>query len=197
MLERFRYLLFGAVLLAIAFGIVALLTYRPPPITITILPPMATATAMPTATPAPIRVYVTGAVNVPGQVFTLPYNSRVADAVAAANGFTTEADTASVNLAEALYDGRHVHVKSQAETAAGVSATPPALAPASADSPVRINTGDEAEISRLPGVGPELAKRIIEYRTANGPFASVEALDAVPGIGPARLAEWKPLIRLD
>lgn len=60
---------------------------------------------------------------------------------------------------------------------------------------VDINTASAEELASLPGIGPALARRIVEWRTANGPFRDAEALDAVPGIGPATVARLRPLVR--
>src|SRR5258708_11534949 len=108
MLERYRNIILGAVLIAVLGGIVAVLTYRPAPVAITIAPPPPTATASPTSTPspsptaAPIKVYVTGAVVNADAVYELPAGSRGQHAIRAARGARAAADLTPINMAKAL-----------------------------------------------------------------------------------------------
>jgi competence protein ComEA len=126
-------------------------------------------------------VSVVGQVAAPGLV-TLPSGARVADAVAAAGGLLPGADPASVNLAAVVSDGEQLAV--------GLPGTAPAGSPgAPAGARVDLNTAGVAELDALPGIGPVLAQRIVDHRTRQGPFRSVEELDDVPGIGPAIAAE--------
>jgi competence protein ComEA len=131
---------------------------------------------------------VVGQVARPGLV-TLPVGARVADAVAAAGGLLPEADPAAVNLAAVVTDGEQVAV--------GVPGAPAGPTPsgggagATGQGPVNLNTATAAELDGLPGIGPVLAQRIVDYRSQQGRFTSVDQLDDVPGIGPtlyARLA---------
>jgi competence protein ComEA len=142
-------------------------------------------------TSATVVVSVVGQVTSPGLV-TLPTGSRVADAIAAAGGLLPDADPASVNLAAVVADGEQLAV--------GLPATvvPEGGYPGSAG-PGRgglldLNTAGVAELDALPGIGPVLAQRIVEYRSRQGPFRSVEELDDVPGIGPAIAAELADLV---
>ena len=130
-----------------------------------------------------ITVHVAGAVARPGLV-QLPPDARVADAVAAAGGVAEGADPASVNLAARLVDGSQVVVPAEGEPAVGESA----------DRLVRVNHADASELEALPGVGPVLAERIVGHREANGPFAVVEDLLGVPGIGEAKLASLRDFV---
>lgn len=160
---------------------------RPEPLEIRVLPPPPTWTPTPTPTPGPLTVYVSGAVRAP-QVLTLPPGSRVRDAVAAAGGALDDADLALVNLAEPLRDGMQVHVAHAAR---------PTPLLATGDPRLRVNHADEIALQTLPGVGPVLARRIVEYREAQGPFAALAELDAVSGIGPALLRRLEGLVRFD
>lgn len=173
---------------AVLVGAVALWSTRPQPVEITILPPVPTATATDSPPPAPITVYVTGAVAQPAMLVSLPAGSRVEDAIRASGGATNDADLTAINLAAVMRDGDQVHVPVRGETTA--LATPNAVI-------VSINTADAGELETLPGVGPGLAAAIIAQREAAGPFASLDDLDAVDGIGPRLLETLAPLIRFD
>ena len=139
-------------------------------------------------------VHVTGAVTAPG-VVTLPADARVTDALNAAGGAAPDADVEQLNLARVVVDGEQIRVPRQGETlppaAPGATGTSAAGAGAGRDSggsgQININTADAAALEALPGVGPALAKRIVDYRAEHGPFATVDALTDVPGIGQAKL----------
>jgi competence protein ComEA len=136
------------------------------------------------ATDGTLVVSVVGEVASPGLV-TLPAGSRVADALAAAGGLLPEADPAAVNAAALLTDGEQIAVGAP-------GAAPPAAGPAGGAAPgalLDLNTATVADLDALPGIGPVLAQRIVDHRTASGPFTSVDQLDDVSGIGPAIFAE--------
>ncbi|MBL0887873.1 ComEA family DNA-binding protein [Myceligenerans indicum] len=140
--------------------------------------------------------HVVGAVRRPGLV-ELPAGARIADAVEAAGGPTGEADLSGVNLARPVTDGEQVHVPTPGEEArslGGAGEQPPGYA--EAIEAVDLNTADTAALDTLPGIGPALARRIIDWRTVNGPFASVDELDGVSGIGPSVLEQIRPLARV-
>src|SRR5262249_17398381 len=127
MLERYKNIIFVVVILAIVSGVIALLTYHPTPVVITIIPPA------PTATPGPIRVSVAGAVQNPPTVYALPVGSPVPEASPAAGGASANADLASVNLAGILHDGDKVNVPTlRADASSGSSGS---AASASSGSP--------------------------------------------------------------
>jgi competence protein ComEA len=180
---------FIIVTIAIIAAVVLLLATRPQPVQITLNPPLPTATPEPSATPAPVSVYVTGAVANPEQIYVLPRGSRVQDALDAAGGIVGEADMQRVNLAAILRDGDQVHVPLAGQV--GGIATP------NNAGIVYINSATVEELDTLPGVGPELAERIIQYREVNGPFASLDDLDAVEGIGPALLTEIAEMVSFE
>ena len=125
-----------------------------------------------------VIVHVIGRVRRPG-VVRLPAGARVLDAVVAAGGVLPGVRP-TINLARVLVDGEQVVITS----VAGVSS--PAR---STDGRIDLNHADLAALDRLPGIGPVLAQRIIDHRRAHGPFASVQALEAVPGIGSATVDE--------
>lgn len=201
--------LMGAVF-AIA-GATMLHKTRPQPIIIEPPPPTSTPaptdTPTPTATPAPLRVYVSGAVHNPA-VYELPANSIAADAVRAAGDFTADAAVAQINLAQPLADGIHVYVPTTDEVENGqpalvspVQSAPDGSASSTAQpvatGPVNINTATLEQLDTLPGVGPVTAQNIIDHRTTNGPFATVEAIMDVPGIGPGKFEQMKELITVE
>ena len=147
-----------------------------------------------------IVVYVAGAVNHPG-VVRLAEGARAKDAVDACGGFLPTADTNGVNLAQKLKDGMQVTVPEKAPVAAegrAAQGAPTASGASRAlpDGMVNINTADEKELDKLPGIGPAMAKRIIEYRTENGAFQSPEEIKRVKGIGDAKYEKMKDKIAL-
>jgi competence protein ComEA len=141
----------------------------------------------PTATQAPVLVYVTGAVVYPG-VYALPWDSRIENAIAAAGGAASDADLLAVNLAEHVFDAQQIYVPSRSDTATPVLPTPIPTAPSPSANPsgsqrVNINSATASELEALPGIGPALAQRIIDYRVANGPFSAPEDIIKVRGVG--------------
>jgi competence protein ComEA len=142
--------------------------------------------------PSTVVVYISGAVGAP-DVYELPIDARVKDLVLAAGGLTADADLEQVNLAERLKDSAHVHVPRRGES----SAADPAAATtsdAAQNGLLDLNTASASDLDSLPGIGQSFADRIIEYRTTNGPFASVEDLQKVKGIGAALFAKIAPLV---
>jgi len=189
---RITILAFAIIALTIIGGAILLLITRPEPVKITINPPLPTATALPTSTPSPITVYVTGAVNQPETTITLPAGSRVQEALDQVGGVTENADLERVNLAQILRDGDQVHVPDLNETEEFTLPTP-----SGGIAIVYINSATIEELMTLPGVGEALAQRIIDYRTANGAFSDLAALDNVSGVGPAMLENLEGLVAFD
>jgi competence protein ComEA len=147
---------------------------------------------------AEVVVHVVGAVHRPGLV-RLPAGSRVADAVRAAGGTTASARPASVNLARVLVDGEQLVV--QRRGAAPLVAAPGVTGPATSSgqaagsaAPVDLNVATLESLDALPGIGPVLAQRILDWRTAHGRFSSVDELGEVSGIGEATLADLRPVV---
>jgi competence protein ComEA len=145
----------------------------------------------------PYRVYVSGAVVVPG-VVRVGEDARVLDALDLAKGAAPDANLDVLNLAAVIHDGDHVHVPRLGDPAGvgGVTsaASSAANSPASvtqAPSKVSLNTASATELETLDGVGPATAQTIIKYRTENGPFSSIDELLNVSGIGPAKLERMR------
>jgi competence protein ComEA len=138
-----------------------------------------------------VVVHVVGAVRAAG-LYRLPAGSRVADALEQAGGAAAVADVALVNLAAPLVDGQQVVVPSRADTAAANG--PAGGAGASGSGPVHLNTASIEELDELPGVAPVTAQKIVDHREKHGPFMSVDDLDAVPGIGAAKIEQLRDLV---
>ena len=145
-------------------------------------------------TVALLVVDVAGAVLNPG-VYSLPINSRVVDAIAAAGNALKGADVSDINLARILKDGEQVYVYA-ASRGSSSSRSTARSAPPRNTGPIAINRASAKELEALDGSGPVLASRIVAYRNANGPFVTLEALLEVSGIGPAKFAQFKEKIRL-
>ena len=174
----------------------------PPSASVVVATPMVTAGAQGAAVvlPVDIVVHVAGAVVAPG-IHRLPATARVADAVAAAGGPTADAHTDAINLAAVVHDGDRVHVPRISEgltVPAGVTAGSTAIAVPGNDAsaPVAINIATTEQLDTLPGVGPATAAAIVAHREANGPFASIDALADVRGIGPAKLETLRSFVTL-
>ncbi len=192
-------LLIGA---AVAIGGQGLVK-RIQPSPIRIVPAEPTTTAVPTPTSSPIFVYVSGQVVIP-DVNELPAGSIVKHAIDAAGGFTPNANTSVVNLAQRLTDGIQVHVPSVDEA---VSASNPVIRGPQFSSQqgivsddgatgrmININTATSDQLETLPGIGPTLAQRIIDFRQDHGPFNSPGEIMNVSGIGAGTFNNLKDLI---
>jgi competence protein ComEA len=148
----------------------------------------ASASASPSA--ASLIVDVAGAVRKPG-VYQFREGDRVVDAIHAAGGPTAKASLDALNLAAPLTDGVQILVPRAAP--AGAEAAPGAVASGPA-APINVNTASAAQLEALPGIGEVIAQRIVDYRTQNGPFASVDGLLDVSGIGDAILGDIHDLV---
>lgn len=142
-----------------------------------------------------IVVDVSGKVRDPG-VHRLPAGSRVEDALKAAGGVRPGTKTGGLNRARFLVDGEQLVVGGPASAAAAAPAAPAGTgAAAGPTAPVSLNTATVDQLDTLPGVGPVLAQHIVDYRTRNGGFRSVEELREVNGIGDRRFADLRDLVR--
>ena len=158
-----------------------------------------------------IMVYVSGEVVKPG-VYVLLATARVIDALQAAGGATNHADLVVVNLAAPLVDAAQVFIPRMGSTprvklprphaginlpiAGGSGGTGAGGGATSTTGIVDINSATLSDLDALPGVGPSTAQAIIDYRTANGPYASVDDLLNVRGIGPSKLAAMRARVRV-
>ncbi|MDQ3442595.1 MAG: ComEA family DNA-binding protein [Chloroflexota bacterium] len=146
------------------------------------------------ASPGQIVVVVDGAVATPGVVH-LAAGSRLNAAIDSAGGLAANADTTGLNLAARIGDGEQITIPSRVERA-----TPEDGTVGSRFDPagilIDINTAAISELDQLPGVGPAIAQRIVDYRTSNGPFDSIEELDEIEGISLEMVEELRPLVTL-
>ena len=158
---------------------------------------------LPAPTPLPLFVQISGAVQQPG-LYELPPGSRLNDAIQAAGGLSADADTSQINLAAPLTDGNLVTIPHKAELSSPVlEETDSAPSPDTRSGSmietgvVNINTATLEELESLPEIGPVIAQRILDYRTTNGPFTTLEAIQNVDGIGPVTFEQIKGLISID
>lgn len=186
--EWHRGLLFFLLMLAVLAAVVLLQAPHHQDIILPTVTPFPSPEATPT--PRPVRVYVSGAVRQPDVYILIP-NSIVKDALLAAGGAAEDADLDAVNLALPIADGQHIYIPRLGEE--NLPAPVPAGRPAS-PAKVNINLADSAALQSLPGIGPSLAQRILEYRQTNGRFAQIEDIMEVSGIGPATFAKIQELI---
>ena len=158
-----------------------------------------------------IIVHITGEVVNPG-IVKLKEGARLIDAIESAGGKTEKADYSKVNLAYILEDGSKIYVPSvddkenqysQGENSdlyavssiAGSSNSSEGQASGTKKNiKVNINTAKQAELEKLPGVGPSMALKIINYRKENGKFASIEDLKKVSGIGDSKFNNLKDFV---
>ena len=208
-----KRLVVGAVALPVAAVVVWWLVQLPTPPIENFIPTATTSPSISSELPSdlllndsePLRiaVHVVGAVQQPG-VYHLAAGSRGDDAVRSAGGATSQADLKRVNLAAVLVDGQQLWIPRIGERLVPntLPITLPNAAPSNAvpstgvTALVDINQATVADLDRLPGIGPSTARAIVDHRTRNGPFASVDDLLAVRGIGPAKLAELRALVRV-
>jgi competence protein ComEA len=159
----------------------------PKPVTIAQAGPGAAQRASASPSPEPtLIVDVAGAVRQPG-VYEFAGGERVIDAIERAGGPMAKADLSLLNLAAPLTDGTQILVPKAGPP--GPQLVPGGASGSSVGGLININTASATDLETLSGIGEVLAATIVEYRTQNGPFASVEDLMDVSGIGPATLDE--------
>lgn len=145
-----------------------------------------------------IYVQVAGAVKRPG-VYQMPDGCRAFQAVLQAGGFVDDADQEVVPLASRLTDGSRLYVPRKGEAVSGQVLSNTADAgggSTGATGLVAINSASAEQLDSLPGIGPSLAQKIIQFRETQGPFTSVDQLGDVPGIGSSKLEQLRPLVTL-
>ena len=150
-----------------------------------------------------IYVDIGGAVKEP-MLAELPSGSRVEDAIIAAGGLTDTADISSINRAEFLEDGVKIFLPEIAEESDDSSSAVPGVTTSgsssdssltgSASGKININTADSTQLQEITGIGPATAQKIIDYRTSNGRFKSIEDIKNVSGIGDKTFEKMKDQI---
>jgi competence protein ComEA len=207
-LDRNRHIVFVILVIITLAGATVFYLWRPAQTPVEIVSAETLPTPLldptPTPTPAPVRVYVTGAV-VNSDVYFLPQGSIVKDAVLAAGGFTLDADKERINQALELKDQQQIHVPCIGEE----NVLPPVQDGLSNESgggngsslfsanPINLNTASLEALDSLPGIGPAIAGRIIDYRENHGGFKTVEEITEVSGIGQATLAKIKDIVTVE
>jgi len=141
-----------------------------------------------------ITIYVTGAVNKPGLV-KVAEGARAADAINACGGLLPIADSEKINLAQNLKDGQQLKVPEKERSNSNIDKSKIDKSKNGGSGElVNINTADEKVLDTLPGIGPAMAKRIIEYRETEGLFQSIEDIKKIRGIGDAKFEKLKDKI---
>lgn len=143
--------------------------------------------------PPTIIVDVTGEVKNPG-VYKLPPDARVKDAIDAAGSAKPSADLTVLNLARLLKDGEQIYVDRKFSPQA--VAKHRARSAAVNRGPININRATVKELDRLPGIGPVIAQRIVDYRNLNGSYVAIEDLKKVSGIGGSKFEKIKNAVRV-
>ena len=209
-LDRNRHIVFVILVIITLAGATAFYLWRPTQTPVEIVSAETLPTPLPDPTPiptpAPVRVYVTGAV-MDSDVYFLPQGSIVKDAILAAGGLTADADRERINQALELRDQQQIHVPRIGEenlpspvqdglSNNGDGSNSNGSSPVSA-SPINLNTASLEELDSLPGIGPAIAGRIIDYRENHGGFKTIEEITEVSGIGQATLAKIKDIVTVE
>ncbi|MBM4427651.1 MAG: ComEA family DNA-binding protein [Chloroflexi bacterium] len=162
----------------------------------------------PAPTKSPIAVHVIGAVPRPG-LYEFAEGARVQDAIDAAGGMLSTANTDAINLAALLTDGQQLTIPYQSGNepvedattlelpGAVVEETESAAGTNPSGDLININTASLDELNALPGIGPTIAQRIIDYREQNGAFSTIEEIMDVSGVGPTTFDNIKDLITVN
>ena len=139
--------------------------------------------------PPMLVIDVQGEVKTPG-VYELPINSRVNDAIKAAGGAKPNADLSFINQARLIKDGEQIYIDKKSIGTTNIRRS------TAASGIININRATAKELDKLPGIGPVIAGRIVEYRRVNGFFQSIDDLKKVQGIGASTLEKFKSKIRV-
>ena len=149
-------------------------------------------------------IYIIGAVKNEG-IYELDENSRIADAIEKAGGLNEDANIQDINLAYIVEDGMKIYIPKKSEKSNEiqnntneyiVKENGNAKSSKNNNEKVNINTATQAELETLPGIGPSIAVKIINYRKENGKFAKIEDIKKVSGIGENKYSKIKELIKI-
>ena len=155
-----------------------------------------------------IIIYITGAVQNEG-IYELDENSRIADSIEKAGGLTDEADIKNLNLAYVLEDGMRIYVPKKSDNISEIedntstyvstensnTGASKNTSSSTQNDKININTATQEELETLPGIGPSISAKIVNYRKENGKFSCVEDIKKVSGIGESKYAQIKDLIK--
>ncbi len=183
MLQRMGTFLAGLMAGLLSTGLLLLLLSEPRGLPIELHPP---------PTPRPIQVHVAGAVAQPG-VYELLNGSHAQQAIEAAGGPLEGAVLDMVNLASPLEDGQQVYVPIEIDSSPVIPTSVPTFTQVTGEL-INLNTATDAELESLPGIGPSLAQKIVEWRETHGPFLKPEDIILVSGIGQSKLEQIRDLI---
>lgn len=162
-------------------------------------PPRSETIMLTTKTPSPWVVHVSGAVVTPG-VYEVPPMSRVRDVIERAGGLLPQANTEVINLAAPLKDGIKIRIPFLGEETTPLpidnAPLPEVYNEASGGDSDRldINQASVEQLEALPGIGRTRAEAIVEYRQKQGKFDTIEQIQNVPGIGPGIFEQIRELI---
>ncbi|HOR18308.1 MAG TPA: helix-hairpin-helix domain-containing protein [Brevefilum sp.] len=189
-MKPWMLILAGVLIGLLATGAILLISQPERGVPITLSPPPTpthTPLPKPTATSVPIQVLIKGEIVNPG-TYTMDRETRLSDLIELAGGLTEKADAVRVNDAFLLRDGDYFYIplagESIPETARNAPGNNPLDNPAYFDYPLDLNTASKEALESLPGIGPAKATDIVDYREQHGPFESIDELLNVPGIGP-------------
>lgn len=155
-----------------------------------------------------IKIYITGAVKNEG-IYELDENSRIADSIEKAGGITEDANINNINLAYVLEDGMKIYIPKNRDKIEikddtniyvskenGNTSISKNTSSNTQKDKININTATQAELETLPGIGPSIATKIINYRKENGKFTKIEDIKKVNGIGNSKYLQIKDLIKI-
>jgi competence protein ComEA len=193
-LVRVRVAVGAATITGLAIVIVAILTstlssvgnHVEVPLDLTATPSVSSDKA--TSPLGSVLIHVIGEVNSPG-IYELESGSRVIDAVMAAGGLRQSASDCGVNLAREVNDGEQILIPSQQQACLGGTGQ-------AVNTELSLNQATAEQFDSLPGIGPTLAGRIVQWRESNGGFSSLDQLNEVSGIGDKLFAGLKDLVTL-
>ena len=152
-----------------------------------------------------IKIHISGEVKYNG-IIELDEGSRIDDAIKIAGGLTENADITKVNLAYELSDGQKLNIPNKNNVGVALQGDPHIVTTENGegiienneleDEKININTATQTELETLPGIGPSLAYKIVEYRQQNGKFKAVEDLKNVSGIGESKYNQIEKFVEI-